>query len=247
MRRTLFCFAAAAVLVATAVLGQQYALRLTATSINVSEPGQAVRLDIARWSSDKERNDLATALTPPAPAPTPPPVPTAAPAAAEAPEGAAGATAARGGRGQAGRGGAAGGRGAAARGGRGGGNASPADPISAFTSAIGRAPTIGYIWTNEITGYSIKYAVRSTAPDGGESIILATNRRMGANTPAWAPAGGTPNTYEFTLLEIHLPRSGSGEAKASLTSNISLDNENKTIRLQDYAAAPALLANVKRQ
>ena len=63
-------------------------------------------------------------------------------------------------RSRAGRGAAAGGRagrGGAARGGRGGAGG-PANPIAALTAAIGRAPTLGYIWTNEITGYSIKYA-----------------------------------------------------------------------------------------
>jgi hypothetical protein len=251
MRAAFWTASAASVFLAATVSAQQPVLKLTATSVNVSEPGNAVRIDIARWSTDQERNLLTTALTPPPPAlPAVPPPPAAesAPAAA-APAGAAarggrgGATgAARGGAGARG-GGAAGARGG--RGGGGGGNAGPVDPIAAFTAAIGRAPTIGYVWTNEVTGYAIKYALRLPS-DGGERIILATNRRIGANALSWTPVKGTPTPYEFTLLEVRLTSSGAGEAKASLTTNIALDNEAKIIALENYTAAPALFANVKR-
>jgi hypothetical protein len=240
VRRAVLSIAATGVLFATVVLAQQPVLKLTATSVNVSEPGNKVRIDLARWSTDQERNQLVTAMTPPPPAPAAvPPPPTAAATTAGA-EGAA----ARGGRGGA-RGGAAGARGGGARAGR-GGNAGPVDPIAAFTTAVGRAPTIGFIWTNEVTGYAIKHALRLTSSDGSERIILATNRRIGANTLSWTPVKATPTPYEFTLLEIRLPSSGAGEAKASLTANITVDNDAKTIVLENYTAAPALFANVKR-
>jgi hypothetical protein len=255
---TALFFAAAGVLFGTVVVAQQPVLRLTATSVNVNEPGNSVSIDLNRWSTDQERNQLVTALTPPAPAPVaaPAPAPAAVPAppTAEAPPaGAEGAevAATRGGRGGArgggggARGGGGGARGGGARGGR-GGNAGPTDPIGAFTAAIGRAPTIGFIWTNEITGYAIKHAVRFSASDRSEHIILATNRRLGANTSSWTPVKGTPTAYEFTLIEIRFPSSGTGEAKTSLTANIAVDNETKTIGLENYVAATALFANVRR-
>ena len=239
MRHTVLSFALAGVFFATVVLAQQPVLRLTATSVNVSEPGNSIRIDLTRWSTDQERNQLVTALTPPAPAPAAVPAPPAAEPAAGT-EGAA----TRGGRGGT-RGGGAGARGGGARGGR-GGNAGPVDPIAAFTTAIDRAPTIGYIWTNEVTGYAIKHALRFPSSDTSERIILGTNRRIGANSMSWTTVKGTPTPYEFTLIEIRLPSSGAGEAKASLTANITVDNEAKTIGLENYAAATVLLANVRR-
>jgi hypothetical protein len=213
------------------------AVNLTATSANVSESGTAVRINILRWSTDAERNPLVAAMNPPAPAP--------APAAAAAGE--------RGGAAQAGRGGAAqAGRGGAARGGRGGrGDAAapsaPADPIVTLTAAIDKAPTVGYIWTNEVVGYSIKYAYHASLPDGGERIILATNRRLGANTTAWKPAPpSTPTDYEFTLIEMRLDSKGLGEGKTSLTTKVIVDNEARTVALDNYGATPAILRNVKR-
>jgi hypothetical protein len=206
-------------------------VNLTAASANVSESGSPVRIRILRWSTDEERNPVVAALNPTAPS-----------AAAPSPSAVAG----RGGAARGARGGAGRGRGGAARGGR--GDASVAlSPVAALTAAIGRAPTIGYIWTSDITGYSIKYAYHASLPDGSERIILATDRRLGAYTTAWKPAAATPVTdYEFTLFEIRLDSKGLGEGKTSLTTKVILDSEAGTLALDGYAATSAILQNVKR-
>jgi len=208
-------------------------VNLTATSANVHESGSPVTIRILRWSTEEERNPVVAAMNPTAPA-----------AAAANPSAAAGERdgAARGRRGGAGRGG----RGGAARGGRGDASAAP-NPMAALTAAIGRAPTIGYIWTNDVTGYSIKYAHHVSLPDGSERVILATDRRLGANSAAWRPVAPTAVTdYEFTFIEIRLDSKGSGEGKTSLTTKVIVDNEARTVALADYAATPAVLQNVKR-
>jgi hypothetical protein len=233
---------AASVFLVTALSAQQPVLKLTATSVNVTEPGNVVRIDITRWSTNPERDQLLAALTPPAPAPAPlPPTPEVTTPPTEAAAGAA-----RGGRGGGGRG-AQGARGGG-RGGR-GGNAAPAlDPIATLTAAISKAPTIGYIWTNEVAGYAIKYAWRAPSADGGERIIVATNRRIGAHALSWNPVGGsTPTAYEFTFVEIRLPLGRPGEAKTSLSTSIAIDNEAKTIALENYATAQPLLARVSHR
>ena len=219
-------------------------VNLTAASANVSDSGSPVRIRILRWSTDEERNPVVAALNPTRPAGAGPSPPAAAglPAGASAPAGLpAGASAAAGRRGGAGRGG----RGGAARG---RGDAGVAlSPVAALTAAIGRAPTLGYIWTNDITGYSIKYAYHAALPDGGERIILATDRRLGAYTTAWKPVAATPVTdYEFTLFEIRLDSKGLGEGKSSLTTKVIVDSEAGTLALDGYAATPAILQHVKR-
>jgi hypothetical protein len=203
-------------------------VNLTAASANVSESGSPVRIRILRWSTDEERGPVVAALNPGAP--------TQASAAAGLPTGASAAVGRRGG---AGRGGA--------RGLRGRGNGSVAlSPVAALTAAIGRAPTIGYIWTSDITGYSIKYAYHASLPGGGERIILATDRRLGAYTTAWRPVAATPVTdYEFTLFEIRLDSRGSGEGKTSLTTKVILDSEAGTLALDGYAATSAMLQDIK--
>jgi hypothetical protein len=220
------------------------ALNLTAKSASVGEPGTPVRINVLRWSTDEERNLLIASMNPAAPA----------------------ERGARGGRGgRSARGGAApadpddiapdpaladvpgGGRGARGRG-RGGAPPGPPIPIASLTAAIGRLPTIGYVWTNEVTGYSIKYAYHVSLPDGGERIILGTDRRLGGSSPSWKlPAASTPTDYEFTIVEIRLAPKGSGEGKASLTTRVMVDNEAKTIALENYSAAAPLLQNLTKK
>ena len=83
-------------------------------------------------------------------------------------------------------------------------------------------------------------------PDGGERIILGTDRRLGGYTPSWKLiAASTPTDYDFTVIEIRLDSKGLGEGKTSLTTKVVVDN-NKTIALDNYAATPLLLQGVKR-
>ena len=222
------------------------ALNLTAKSANVSEAGIPVRINILRWSTEEERLPMLAALNPalaPAPAagarggrgrgargddPAPDP------AQAEVDAGARGARGGRGGRG----------------GGRGGDAAAPAkppDPISNLSAAIGKAPTVGYVWTNEVVGYSIKYAQRLPFSDGGERILLVTERKLGGYNNSWKPAGSaTPSDYDFTVFEIRLDPKGAGEGKTSLTTKVVVDSEAKALVLENYSGTPAILSAVKK-
>jgi len=126
---------------------------------------------------------------------------------------------------------------------------------STLSSASGRAsvqvavppePLPSGFHRTDVTGYSIKYAWHTTQPDGTERIVLATDRRLGAYSPAWTLNNpGTPTDYEFTLLELHLDPKG-GEGKVSLTTKLVADNDTKQLSLENYAAAPTILQNVKR-
>ena len=214
-------------------------LDLTATSANVASAGMPVKIRIIRWSTDAERTPLMTALT--APPPTGPQggergARGAGRAAGAAPQGGRAAAGAP----QAGRAAAAGrGRGALVE-------RRPLTPIELLTQAIEKAPTVGYIWTNDVTGYSIKYAWHAPAA-GGERIVLVTDRRLGKYSTEWKPAGNAPATdYDFTIIEMRVDARGIGEAKTSLTSKVIVDNDAKTLALDNYAAAPVLMQNIKR-
>jgi len=205
-----------------------------ATSAHVGQPGSPVSIKLLRWSTEEERSPVVAALNP-----APPP-----PAAAPTPAAETATPAERGGGARGGRAGRGGGRGG--RGGRGEATA-PLTPIAALTGVIGKAPTIGYVWTDGVTGYAIKYAYHAPLPDGGERIILAMNRVLGADSTQLKPDGTTTATaYEFTLIELRLNAKGLGEGKTSLTTKVIVDTEAKTIALENYAAAPVILQNVKR-
>ena len=196
---------------AVSALGEETALKLRGVPVGAAATESPLTIDLFRWSTDAERNPMMTALAPP-PAPTP--TPAAAPAAGA-------------GRGGGGRGG---------RGGRGGQNAAPLSPAERLTRAVRAAPTIGFIWGG-VTGYSIKYAWHAPTADGADRVVLVTDRRLDTTTaiPAEASAG------EFTVIEIVLDAKGTGEAKSSLTNTVVVDAAAKTLALDGYRAAPALL------
>jgi hypothetical protein len=120
--------------------------------------------------------------------------------------------------------------------GRGGRGAPPPTPAERLATAVKAAPTVGYIWGDGVTGYSIKYAWRSA-----NRVVLVTDRRLGAHAPQWglaAPSGPAP---EFTVLELHLDASGAGEGKSSLSTPVVVDAAASTLALDRFAAAPTLL------
>ena len=135
---------------------------------------------------------------------------------------------------------AAGGR----AGGRGRGRGEPPPPPSPFarlSAAIKASPTLGYIWTDGVTGYSIKYAWRSPATGEQERIVLVTERRLDSQAPDWGPASGATGDADFTVIEMRLDGRGAGEGKTSLTTRVAIDTAANTLALDGYAAAPALL------
>jgi hypothetical protein len=192
-------------------------MKFSATTENVSGGQNPIRIELFRWSTDAERDQLVAAwnMTNTSAAPA------------------------------AGRGGRAGG----GRGGRGGGGADTprATPESSLAAALATSPTVGYLWSSEVAGYAVRYAARFPSSDGGEHIILLTDRRLGAGDDQWKPTSPGPGmSYEFSLIELHLNPNGQGEGKASLMGKVMLDPTTKALALDNYEAVPALFKGVKR-
>jgi hypothetical protein len=217
-------------------------LNFTATTDNVSGAHDSIRIDLFRWSTDAERDQLLDAwnLKPPA-----------------------GGRGGRGGRGgkaltvdvapdpaavvdpvqvaRASRNGNGGGRGAAPA------ETRPLTPETSLTTALAKEPALGRLWSSEVAGYSIHSAIRIPEPDGGERILLITDRRLGAWNESWKPAGsGAATNYDFSVIELHVNSKGEGEGKISLTGKVIPDSGAKTLALENYGALPVILKNVRR-
>ncbi len=253
-----------AALAAIAALGAQAPggpVRFTATTANVSGAGEPIKINLTGWSTDAQRDEFVAAWSL-----------TAKPAAGAEARGGRGARGAAGARGGRGARGARGGGGDAAggdvpadpdapdadnpafrfgRGGARGGAAGEAaqTPEASLAAAIKKAPTVGILWTSETVGYSIKYAYRLPQPDGGERIILATDRRVGAWSSLWKPAGtaGAMPDYAFSVIELRVNAKGEGEGKGPVAAKVAVDSAAKTIALDSYAGLPVVLKAVKRQ
>jgi len=193
-------------------------LRAIVTSVTSARTAGALTITLSRWSTEAERAPLLAPLASPPPAPAAP-----APAASAAP----------------GRGGPAGrGRGRGAP-------PPPPSPVARLSAAIKAAPTLGYIWTDGVTGYSIKYAWHAPAADEkereSERIVLVTDRRLDSHAPDWAPPSGAAGDADFSVIEMRLDRRGVGEGKTSLSTKFAIDTAANTLALDGYADAPALL------
>ena len=104
------------------------------------------------------------------------------------------------------------------------------------------------MWTSETVGYSIKYAYREQRPDGGERIILATDRRVGAWSNLWKPTAAAPAMdYAFSIIEFRLNAAGEGEGRGAVVGKAAVDGQAKTIALDSYNTLPVILKGVKRE
>jgi hypothetical protein len=107
-----------------------------------------------------------------------------------------------------------------------------------------KMPRVGYFRTTSSIGYDLHYAHRAPNPDGGERVVLATDRRIGF----WEAANQPRSIdYPFTVIELHLNNDGEGEGKMSLATKIIPDKEGKLITLENYDLQPVLLQSVKRE
>ena len=107
-----------------------------------------------------------------------------------------------------------------------------------------KMPRAGYIRTPNSIGYDLRYARKIPLDEGGEQIVIMTDRYIGF----WE-AANQPRTidYPFTLIEMRLGPDGIGEGKMSLMTKIVYQNKQHQIVLENYASQPVLLTKVRRE
>jgi hypothetical protein len=103
---------------------------------------------------------------------------------------------------------------------------------------------VGYIRTPNSLGYDLHFARSTPGEDGGERIVLATDRRI-----SFWELTNHPRSfdYPFTVIEIHIGRDGQGEGKMSVATKITADQDHKSIVLEDYANQPVMLHHITRE
>ena len=107
-----------------------------------------------------------------------------------------------------------------------------------------KMPRVGSIRTPNSIGYDLHYARKNPLDEGGDQIVLATDRFIGF----WE-ASNRPRTvdYPFTLIELRVGKDGEGEGKMSLFTKITYDKKKNQIVLEDYGSQPVLLTQVRRE
>ena len=107
-----------------------------------------------------------------------------------------------------------------------------------------KLPRVGYIRTPNSIGYDLHFARKTPLPDGGERVVMATDRYI-----SFWEAANRPRSidYPFTVIELRINTNGEGEGKMSLATKITADKESNTIVLENYATQPVLLQSVRRE
>ncbi len=100
--------------------------------------------------------------------------------------------------------------------------------------------SVGTIRTPDSLGYDLRYAHQEPGEDGGRDIVIATDRPVGF----WE-ARNQPRTidYPFTVIQIHMDKSGEGKGTLSYATKIIA--RGNTIELENFASAPAMLADIR--
>src|SRR5262249_8209573 len=103
---------------------------------------------------------------------------------------------------------------------------------------------MGYIRTPDSVGWDLHFARHTPLPEGGERVVLVTDRRIGF----WE-ATNQPRSidYPFTVIELRLNRDGEGEGKMSIATKIIADTEQNSVTVENGDTSPVQLTNVKRE
>jgi hypothetical protein len=116
-------------------------------------------------------------------------------------------------------------------------------------TVLQQAPNIGYIWrSGSGFGSFVRYAFRWKAADG-EHVVLATDSDLNTWKQVGAPiTPGAPQPEpQFTVIELVRPGAAAAAGKMSLGAKVVSDADAKTIRLENYTAAPVTLKGVRHQ
>jgi len=110
--------------------------------------------------------------------------------------------------------------------------------------AVQDMPRMGYFRTPDSIGWDIHYARRRATAEGGERIVLITDRRV-----SFWEAANQPRSidYPFTVIEMQMNRDGEGQGTMSIATKIVLDKEHNTVTLENFETSPVLLTQIKRE
>jgi len=115
---------------------------------------------------------------------------------------------------------------------------------NSLLDALQKTSKVGYIRNVNSIGWDLHYAHHQPLPDGGEQVVIATDRPMGFREVAnqWRTTD-----YPFTVIEMQLNADGEGQGTLSVATKVTVNKKTNTIELENFGTSPVLLQNVKRE
>jgi hypothetical protein len=115
---------------------------------------------------------------------------------------------------------------------------------NALLETLQDLPRVGYIRTNTSLGWDLHFASRVPGEDGGERIIIATDRPM-SFSETWNQSRSVD--YPFTIIELRVNNAGEGDGTLSLATKVIPDKANNIVTLENYDIQRIRLQQVKRE
>jgi hypothetical protein len=115
---------------------------------------------------------------------------------------------------------------------------------NALLETLQDAPRVGYIRSNTSLGWDLHFASRVRGEDGGQRIIIATDRPM-SFSETWNQSRSVD--YPFTIIELRVNDSGEGDGTMSLATKVIPDKANNIVTLENYDIQRIRLQQVKRE
>ena len=113
-----------------------------------------------------------------------------------------------------------------------------------LVDALQDMPAVGHFGAPGNLSWDIHFARRVPLPEGGERVVLITDRRIGF----WEAANQPRSIdYPFTMIELRLNADGEGEGKLSIATRITSDPEHNIVTLENWDTTPVRLTTVKRE
>jgi len=108
--------------------------------------------------------------------------------------------------------------------------------------ALQDLPRVGTIKTPDSLAFALHYARRIPTDDGGERIVLVTDRDISF----WEAANQSRTLeYPFMVIELRLDSRGRGEGKMTVATKLDVDKDGQIV-LENYGSQPVRLGSVKR-
>ncbi len=111
-------------------------------------------------------------------------------------------------------------------------------------STLRQVPVKGRIWIpmRMSLGWDLRYAWQEPSPDGGQRIVIATDRHVNL----WARESQSSKiNYRFSFFEIRLNADGEGEGNMAVATKLSVDQDKNLMMKEDYSAEPVRLLSVR--
>ena len=106
--------------------------------------------------------------------------------------------------------------------------------------AIGKAKRVGNLRTPNSIGYELRLALEEPGQDGGRRVLLFTDRPVGFYEATARPPS---LEYPFTVIDIQMPKEGTGKGTMSIAAKII--PAGKTILVENYDTQPVQLNRVE--